>query len=258
MGEVLKTAAGDVVMPLYGQLKHSDMEEKSPGEIVTIADRDAERIIAAGLSALCPFARVVGEEACASNPSLLNGLDCGDVWIIDPIDGTGNYTAGCGPFAIMAAMLREGEPVAACILDPVNDTLVLAEKGSGAWVNGTRICRQDHGLDLPSFKGIISDFERPVSMDNKTIYLSQQVTQVAPTQRCAGAEYPMVANGEYDFAVYWRTLVWDHAPGVLILEEAGGKAACIDGTPYRAGNRGSGLILANTPEKWDQIAVTLA
>ena len=76
--------------------------------------------------------------------------------------------------------------------------------------------------------------------------------------RCAGAEYPLVATGALDFAIYWRTLVWDHAPGVLIVQEAGGKAARLDGAPYRPAIRSGSILLAHAPDIWDQAAAILS
>ncbi|MEO1219996.1 MAG: inositol monophosphatase family protein, partial [Pseudomonadota bacterium] len=112
MGEVLREAAKACVIPRFRALDPSDICEKSPGDLVTTADREAEAMIAARLSALLPSARIVGEEACEGGPDLFTGLSQGEVWIIDPIDGTGNYAAGRAPFAMMAALLREGDVVA--------------------------------------------------------------------------------------------------------------------------------------------------
>jgi fructose-1,6-bisphosphatase/inositol monophosphatase family enzyme len=65
-----------------------------------------------------------------------------------------------------------------------------------------------------------------------------------PGLRCAGFEYPAVASAEEHFAVFWRTLPWDHAPGALVLAEAGGHVARLDGRPYRPAEKGAGLLVA--------------
>ncbi|MEM1196363.1 MAG: inositol monophosphatase family protein [Pseudomonadota bacterium] len=274
MARVLREAADQAVMPRFGRLAQGDVEEKSPGELVTIADREAEQIIAAGLATLRPGARFVGEEACAREPALLEALDKGEVWIVDPIDGTGNYAAGREPFGLMAALVQEGETIAACVLDPVHGRVMTAERGAGAWCGGERMGSAFGAASLPTCTGIVSAFQRPDTLSAKLTALSKQVADIAPSQRCAAAEYPLIALGERDFALYWRTLVWDHAAGALIVEEAGGKVARLDGTPFRAsdprnnpgstkggdtGPNASGAILvARTPELWDQIAATLS
>ena len=81
--------------------------------MVTVADRRAEELISAGLRRLRPGSVVVGEEAVADDPALLRHLrDGGDVWLVDPVDGTANFAAGRRPFALMVALLTDGEPAA--------------------------------------------------------------------------------------------------------------------------------------------------
>jgi len=258
MGEVLQEAANGVVLPRFQRLSTQDISEKSPGDLVTSADQDAERLIANGLARLDPHARFVGEESCARDPSLLDGLDDGNAWIVDPIDGTGNYAAGRGPFAMMAAYVSKGEVVTSAILDPLSGRLMTAERGAGAWCGGERLASGCSCKSLSSLQGIVSHFQRPAAMQTAIERLEQHVDAILPTQRCAGAEYPKVASGEIGFALYWRTLVWDHAPGVLFLEEAGGKAARLDGAPYRAGDLSGAILLAHSPETWDQAAAVLS
>jgi fructose-1,6-bisphosphatase/inositol monophosphatase family enzyme len=255
---VLRDAAASAVMPRFRRLAEAEIEEKSPGDLVTIADREAERIIAAGLAAIRPDARFVGEEACARDPSLLDGLGQGAVWIVDPIDGTGNYAAGRRPFALMAALIEDDETIASCILDPVDDRLAAAERGAGAWLDGIRITSAAGSPGLGAMAGIVSNFSRPPAIEPRVAALTERVAEVTPTRRCAGDEYPLVATGARHFALYWRTLVWDHAPGVLFLEEAGGVAARLDGSPYRTSDPSGAILLAQTPAIWEEVAVVMA
>ena len=75
---------------------------------------------------------------------------------------------------------------------------------------------------------------------------------------CAAEQYPLVALGEHDLALYERTLAWDHAAGTLWLEEAGGKAARNDGSPYRVDEWDRrGLIAAANPAIWQAMAERL-
>ncbi|WP_404335537.1 inositol monophosphatase family protein [Sphingomonas sp. MMS12-HWE2-04] len=254
---VLREAAAIAVMPRYRRLAEGEIEEKSPGDLVTIADREAERIIAQGLTAIRPDARFIGEEACSRDPSLLDNLAHGSAWIVDPIDGTGNYAAGRPPFALMAALVEDGEAVASCIFDPLSGRLAAAEHNCGAWLDGTRIVPTNESPGLAAMTGIVSDFSRPLAMAPRVAALAVQVGEAAPTRRCAGDEYPLVATGARHFALYWRTLVWDHAPGVLFLREAGGVAARLDGRPYRAADPSEAILLAQTPAIWEEVAEAL-
>jgi fructose-1,6-bisphosphatase/inositol monophosphatase family enzyme len=230
VGAVLREVAATAVMPRFAALAPGDSEIKAPGEIVTIADREAETLISAALGNLLPDARVIGEEACAARPALLGGLDQGTAWIVDPIDGTANYAAGRAPFAMMVALLRQGETVGAWILDPLGGSLATAELGGGAWIDGTRLDVDGPAPALDRLSGIVSGAFCPDEHSAAAVRIGAAVASVHPTARCAGHEYTLVARGERHFALYWLTLVWDHAPGALLLSEAGGAATFLDGS----------------------------
>jgi fructose-1,6-bisphosphatase/inositol monophosphatase family enzyme len=248
VGAVLRDAAATAVMPRFAALAPGDSELKAPGEIVTIADREAETMISAALLALLPQSRVIGEEACAARPALLNDLGQGVAWIVDPIDGTANYAAGRSPFAMMVALLEEGETVGAWILDPLRDSLAVAELGGGAWIDGTRLRATGPARDMRQLGGIISGAFCPDEYREAAERLRAAVAEVHPTARCAGHEYPLVARSLRDFALYWRTLVWDHAPGALLLTEAGGAATFLDGSRYCPTASRTGLLLTHRAE----------
>ena len=257
IASVLREAAAEAVMPRFRHLSKDDIEEKSPGDLVTVADREAEAIIARGLAAIRPDARFVGEEACAHDPLLLRDLDRGAVWIVDPIDGTGNYAAGRRPFALMAALVENGETIASCILDPVDDRLAAAERGAGAYIDWVKIAAHMGSPGLSALSGIISSFARPLPFQSRVVALAASVCDAAETRRCAGNEYPLVATGARHFALYWRTLVWDHAPGVLLVQEAGGMAARLSGAHYRPADPGGAILIARTAGIWDEVRAAL-
>ena len=245
VGEILRRTAAETVMPRFAMLKPGESEMKAPGEPVTVADREAEEMIAKRLLALLPSARVIGEEACAADPSLLDHLGEGSVWIVDPIDGTANFVAGRPPFAMMVALLNDGETVGSWILDPLGNHLAVAERGSGAWINGERIVAATSTPALNDLRGIISTAFCP---PDRLVFVERirgAIGEALPTARCAGHEYPLVATGQCDFALYWRTLAWDHAPGALLLTEAGGSVTYLDGTPYQPTCPQTGLLLTN-------------
>ena len=247
VGAMLRQVAGEVVLPRFAALAADEVEMKAPGDPVTIADREAETRISDALVRLLGGSRVVGEEACAARPDLIDGLDEGTVWIVDPIDGTGNFAAGRAPFAMMIALLRDGETTASWILDPLSDRLIVAEQGSGAWANGARIATSTQAVPLDRLGGIVSEAFVPPAGQGLVERLRAAVGTVHPTARCAGHEYPQVANGERHFALYWRTLAWDHAPGALLLQEAGGRVSHLDGTAYRPATPRAGLLLSHNP-----------
>ena len=68
------------------------------------------------------------------------------------------------------------------------------------------------------------------------------------------AEYPAVAQGDRHFALFWRTLAWDHAPGALLLREAGGSVMRWDGSAYLPAIPGEGLLIARNPAVADEVS----
>ncbi len=117
--------------------------------MVTIADRLSEEALTAGLVAIDASARVVGEEAVAADATLLDGIDQGRVWIVDPIDGTNNYASGKTPFGIMIALAEDGEVLAGWILDPVADRLCHTVAGGGAFIDDVAVTTRPRTDERP-------------------------------------------------------------------------------------------------------------
>src|SRR5690606_38572061 len=122
------------IMPRFRRLDDGTIKTKSGAfDLVTEADFGAERVITAAIKAHRPDYLVIGEEAVAANPKLLEtSLEDRIVIYVDPVDGTANFAGGLPLFAVMAAVVENGETVAGVIYDPVGDDVVMAERGCGA------------------------------------------------------------------------------------------------------------------------------
>lgn len=251
----MRDVATRIVMPRFRQLDASQIEEKAPNELVTIADRESEAALSEGLLKLLPEARVIGEEACSADPSLLDGIGHGTAWIVDPIDGTGNFAAGNAPFGIMVALIADRVIQAGWLLDPISGRMCSAGRGAGAFVDGQPIRARASG-EAPPIAGLSTVYLPPEIREDLERRAEGQFRYV-PIPRCAAEQYPRLMLGANDLALFWRTFVWDHAPGVLILTEAGGKVARFDGTPYAPGQTGTGMLAAASPALWDEAAAIL-
>lgn len=253
---LMRDVAARIVMPRFQTLAPSEITEKAPDDLVTIADRESEAALAEGLLALLPEARVVGEEASAADPGLVERVGEGLAWIVDPIDGTHNFASGNPPFAIMIALADGGQTEAAWILDPLSGRLCHAARGGGAWIDESPVASRGSGEDVP-IAGLSVSF-LPAEVRERVEQRAEGRLRCVPIPRCAGEQYPRIVLGQNDVALFWRTMVWDHAPGALFLTEAGGRVARFDGTPYAPGQTGTGLIAAATPALWDRTAAILA
>jgi len=242
-------------MPRFRMLDAAEIEEKAPDELVTIADKESEIALTEGLTRLLAGSRVVGEEAVSADASLLDGIGQGAVWIVDPIDGTANFAAGETPFGIMVALAVDGVSEAAWLYDPVLDRMCSAGRGLGAFVNGARVQARTSGETVP-VAGLSTKYLPPELREDIERRAEGRMRCVG-IPRCAAEQYPRVMLGTNDLALFWRTHVWDHAPGALILQESGGRIARFDGTPYDITQTGKGLLAAASPAMWDQAAAIL-
>ncbi|MEV6966900.1 inositol monophosphatase family protein [Hamadaea sp. NPDC051192] len=242
---IVREVAEEVVLPKFRSLTAGEIEEKSPGELVTVADRASEVLLAKRLSALLPEAQIVGEEAVAADPGVLDRL-AGDrpVWLIDPVDGTSNFAAGREPFGIMVALVRSGRPVLGVIYEPVPGAMTVAEEGSGTYVDGVRTRMGTEPLTLGELRGGILTRFLPDGVRERVEAGVSGLGAALPGFHCAAHEYREIVTGGEEFAFFWRSLPWDHAAGALIVREAGGVARRFDGTDYVVGDGRTGLLAA--------------
>nr|WP_086491205.1 inositol monophosphatase family protein [Novosphingobium panipatense] len=257
--QAMRDAARIAIMPRFGTAAARAIADKAqaPGdsEPVTAADRECEEILSERLAVLIPGAKVIGEEAVHHDPELLDGLGSGTCWIIDPLDGTANFAAGTGPFGVLVALAEDGIPVGGWILDPLSGRFCAALAGRGASLNGETWHARASGRDRPlvAVTRLMPDFDR-----GRLLAALVEQAEVLDSPRCAADQYPRIASGENDVTLFTRTLPWDHAAGIVFLNEAGGRAARPDGTVYRCDDAREGLIAATTSQDWERMASRLA
>jgi fructose-1,6-bisphosphatase/inositol monophosphatase family enzyme len=240
------------IMPRFEKLESGDISEKSPGDVVTVADIASEHRLTAALRDLLPGSLVVGEEAVAADPAVLALLDGEDpVWVVDPIDGTANFASGIPMFAVMVALIRRGETLAAWIHDPVKRVTATAMAGEGAWCEGRRL-RVASGSAPDNMSGTLKMRFGNRRLARRLGARSHLVGSVFDF-RCAGHEYLALSSGKAHFALYNRLYPWDHAPGQLIHREAGGFSARLDGSPYTPRETGGGLLLTPDAASWQAL-----
>jgi fructose-1,6-bisphosphatase/inositol monophosphatase family enzyme len=253
---VMHDAATRAIAPRYQTLNAADIIEKATDDLVTIADKESEAILAEGLARILPEAAIVGEEAAHADASVLDRLSSDLCWIIDPLDGTNNFAAGKPPFGVLIALSQGGETIGGWIYDVLSGRFCHARLGEGAYVNGERITARTTGHTPPiaAVSVLFADPERRAALLSG---IAPHYTMV-DIPRCAAEQYPRLALGVNDLSVFERTLAWDHAAGVLFLNEAGGKAAREDGSAYRVDDGRRGLIAAANPALWDDLATRMA
>lgn len=254
--QAMEDAADRALLPRFRKLATHEIEEKSAGEVVTIADQECETLLAEALARLLPEASVVGEEAVDADPRLAERLGDELCWVIDPLDGTAYFAAGDEPFGVMVALASRGMVVGGWILDPLSRRFCWAAAGQGSWVDGRRIAAPVHEA-IPTM-GLSPLLKRRAHRFAAVTQRLQENFALCDIPRCAAAHYPAMLLGAPTMTIYERTLAWDHAPGALLIEEAGGRVARLDGSPYRIDDDRVGLLAANSPALWEQAAGLLA
>lgn len=241
---IIRETAQAEILPRYRTLEKHQIREKGPGNLVTEADVEAERVLTRRLSELLPGAAVVGEEAVANDAAILQVLDGdGPVWIIDPVDGTNNFAQHRPIFGVIVALVQERRTIAGWIHEPLHDRTATVEAGQGAWLDGERL-RVAAAVPLDEMTGSLGH--------RRNALLASRVRSVSRAG-CVAHDYINLAAGRLHFAHYTRLAPWDHAAGVLLVQEAGGYVAMMDGTPYRPVAGGSGVLLAPNEETWRRL-----
>ncbi|MGP4020591.1 inositol monophosphatase family protein [Saccharopolyspora sp. 5N708] len=260
--DVLSSVAAAEIMPRFGRLSDADVATKTSAfDIVSTADRAAEHAIAEAIRGQYPGATVIGEEAAAADPAIVDGVDEVELaFLLDPLDGTKNFVAGLPLFAVMAAVVRRGRIVAGVIHDPVTGTSAIATEGGGAWLrrDGAAAVRLRVADPVP-----VSEMEAVVGTQflpeplRGTVTANLSALASHTWFRCAGHEYRMAAAGQCHLLSYNRLMPWDHAPGWLLHREAGGYSAHFDGTPFRLSRMSGGLLCAPDEASWHAAHDTL-
>lgn len=220
-------SGADVLKRYWGKL--SKVETKSyTWDLVTIADKESEAEVMGYLKQAFPSYGILAEESGGDHPSHVEYL-----WVIDPLDGTTNYTHQYPMVAVSISLMHKGETVVGVTYNPIIGELFTATKGGGAYLNGEKISVskvQSLGAALLS-TGF--PYDRLVNIDNNYTEFSRLTDRSQGVRRGGSAcmDLAYVAAGRLDG--YWERgcKVWDNAAGVLMVEEAGGKVTGYDLSP---------------------------
>jgi fructose-1,6-bisphosphatase/inositol monophosphatase family enzyme len=258
VADLVREVAAIEILPRFRNLKDGDTRQKSPGDFVTIADESAEIALTPRLLDLLPGSVVVGEEATAKNAAVMHAL-AGEapVWVVDPIDGTGNFAAGREGFVSMLALIQGDDILASIIYHPVTGEMTIAEKGGGVTIDGRKINRF---IPTDAPKGILAYGVRGVPGIAEQVDKRRDRLNQVKSARAAGIDYVRMAKGEIDFTFFSGIMPWDHAPGAMIIRELGGHIGYIKGDEsYRPSQAlsAAGILSATSNKTWRDVHETL-
>jgi len=216
--------AGRALVKDFREVENLQVSSKGPGDFVSKADREAERLIKEELMGARPTYGWLGEETGEED-----GQDPTRRWIVDPLDGTTNFLHGMPHWAVSIALEHKGEIVSAVVYDAAKDELFWAEKGAGAWMNDRRMRvsgrREMHEAVFATGVPFGAKSTLPATLQD----LARLMPACAGVRRWGAASLDLayVAAGRYDG--YWERELkaWDIAAGILLVKEAGGFVSAI-------------------------------
>jgi myo-inositol-1(or 4)-monophosphatase len=243
--------AGRALVKDFREVENLQVSAKGPGDFVTKADREAERIIKEELRGARPTYGWIGEETGEEE-----GEDPTRRWIVDPLDGTTNFLHGLPHWAVSIALEHKGEVVAGVVFDAAKDELYYAEKGLGAFMNETRLRVSGRRTMIEALFATGVPFGGKSTLPATLQDLARLMPICAGVRRFGAASLDLayVAAGRYDG--YWERGLnsWDIAAGLILVKEAGGFFG-----PIREGREvlESGAVIATNSELFQPLCKLL-
>lgn len=232
--EVAVETAREAGAILVGEFSRpQQISYKGEVDIVTETDKKSEAAIVSRLRTHFPKHAIVAEEGGGN--AAASSRYC---WHVDPLDGTTNFAHGYPCFAVSIALLEDGEPLVAAVLNPIADELFTAVRGEGAILNQKKI----HVSKVPTLSKslVATGFPSSKRTSNPNIYYYWGFTLRSHGVRRDGSaalDLCSVACGRFEAFWEFGLKSWDSAAGILIVREAGGVVTDFSGRPYHPGDR---------------------
>ncbi len=223
--QAMAREAGALLMRYFRE--HVKIEYKGDVDLVTVADRESEKLILERIRKQFPTHDVIGEEGAR----IETGSDY--KWYVDPLDGTTNFAHGYPVFCVSLGVEHLGQRIAAIVYDPTRDEMFAAEKGSGARLNDKTIHVSTTANLAQSL--IATGFPSRKRHKNPNIHFYHQLTLRSHGVRRAGSaalDLCNVASGRFDGFWEFNLNSWDTAAGVLLVQEAGGTVTNFSGGDF--------------------------
>lgn len=250
IADLLVEAADKLIVPRFRALSEGEVMEKQPGDLVTVADQEAEVYITDRILAAFPESVVLGEEATVKDPGLFDRFyTAPHRWTLDPVDGTKNFVHGHPDFAVMLTEAHAGVIERTWIWQPIHERMYIAERGRGITCTGQPIAAAP--APQPPYRGVADGWAEGLTLPGME-------GPIVRRPACAGVQYPQLAEGQYDFIVDTMGLEWDHFPGIGLLHETGGVIRTDTGEPYGPGTRCNYLLAARSEAVWAAVHEQLA
>jgi len=223
--------AGELIRSIAGTVHPDDVRDKGVHDIVTDTDEEAQNLIIKTIRDRFPDHRILAEEELIASPTESENSDF--QWIIDPIDGTTNFTRGIPPYAVSIALAHGNHLVLGVVYDVAHDDMYSAISGAGLTVNGSQACVSK----TPDLSEALITTGFPyrafAHVDLYLTILKQFMERARGVRRpgSASVDLAWVARGRFDGFYETGLKPWDVAAGIVLVREAGGRISDYRGNP---------------------------
>ncbi len=220
--------AGKILRENYGKSK--EINFKGEIDLVTNVDLQSEKFIISQIKGKYPDDKILAEESGESGTG-------GNVWIIDPLDGTTNFAHDYPKFAVSIGYVEDGVIKIGVIYDPLLDELFYAERGKGAFLNGKKLKVSEIGNLQVALLATGFTYDVKVTGKNLSEFRHFVLTvQGVRRDGSAALNLAYLAAGRFDGFWEYGLKPWDVVAGVLLVEEAGGRVTDMSGGEYKIGS----------------------
>ena len=244
----LAHAAGKKLTKWFG---NTEIQTKPDGTTLTQADTEVDSFICTEIGTNFPEDQIISEEL-----NLSYSINTANVWVIDPLDGTTNFSQGIPLWGVSIALLEHGQPTMAVLHFPALNLLFHAEKEVGAFVNGDRIL-------APVTSEVTRHSIFTCSTGAEQCYPLKSLSK----RRTFGStiyELCLVARGQALFSIVAKPKFWELAGAWILIKEAGGEISTLDSSsPFPLtsstdySKRHFPLLATSTSTLWQQLRTSI-
>jgi len=251
LAKLIRLLARSELLPRF---THATKQFKADGSVITAADLAMQQQLQTTLHSHWPTIPLLGEEMPEPEQVQLLSNNKAAVWIVDPLDGTSNYSSGLPFFSVSVALLYAGQIQVGVVYDPIRDECFSALRGQGAWLNNTALSLRTDTQPTQLQVGIV-DFKR-LPADLATRLATNPPYQSQRSFGSVALDWCWLASGRAQVYLHGKQNLWDYAAGSLVLAEAGGYACTLQGETVYCGSLQprSAVVAVNQPcfDEWCQ------
>ena len=236
---IVEQAGSNILVPAFQQ--HAQSHTKADGSIVTETDVRCQQVLQEQLHQLAPHIDFLGEEMSEEEQRACLQHDA-SFWCVDPLDCTSNFATPMPLFAISVALIHNGQPILACIHDPIRQETFTAQRGQGVIINGQPISHAKQDIPLQESVGFL-DFKR-LSPELTKLFSTPNIYRSQRNLGTCALEWAWLAAGRGQFLIHGSEKLWDYAAGSLLAMEAGYQVSDFSSKPLFQQHTLSSSILA--------------